>query len=97
MTATGWTGPLHSVYGTHLANITEIAPGHPAALAEVRRDVRRDWLREERKQRNEQFYENLRDQYKVSIDPQAINPTTDQTTAQEPATQEVTDAVVQRF
>ncbi|NJK39260.1 MAG: peptidyl-prolyl cis-trans isomerase [Oscillatoriales cyanobacterium RM2_1_1] len=72
VTTLGWQGPFHSVYGTHLIQATEILSGHPATLAEVRHDVRLDWLRAERSQRNQKFYQQLRDRYTVKIDPEAL-------------------------
>jgi peptidyl-prolyl cis-trans isomerase C len=38
--APGWQGPLRSAYGVHLVNVSQVEPGHPATLAEVRGDVR---------------------------------------------------------
>lgn len=72
VTETGWQGPFHSAYGSHLAKVTAIEPGHPATLSEVRRDVRLDWLRDKRKEQDDAFYQQLRDRYAVSIDETAI-------------------------
>lgn len=72
MTETGWQGPVHSVYGSHLVNVTQIEPSHAPTLDEVKKKVRLDWFREQRQQQNEQFYEKLRDRYTVSIDENAI-------------------------
>ncbi|NEO42404.1 MAG: peptidyl-prolyl cis-trans isomerase [Moorea sp. SIOASIH] len=72
VTETGWQGPLHSAYGSHLVYVSDIQPGHVATLAEVRRDARRDWMRDQRQQLDEQFYEQLRDRYTVSIDQDAL-------------------------
>ena len=74
VTETGWHGPFHSAYGSHLANISQIEPGHPATLVEVRKNVRLDWLRDQRRQQDEQFYQQLRDRYTVTIDPDAFAP-----------------------
>ena len=73
VTETGWQGPFHSAYGSHLANVTQIEPGHPATLAEVRKNVRLDYLREQKQKQDELFYEKLRDRYTVSIDQEALN------------------------
>ncbi|GET43893.1 peptidyl-prolyl cis-trans isomerase [Microseira wollei] len=69
----GWQGPFHSAYGSHLVNLTQIEPGHPATLAEVRKYVRLDWLQEQRQQLDEQLYQQLRERYTVSIDQEALN------------------------
>lgn len=74
ITETGWQGLLHSVYGIHLVNVSQIEPGHPGTLAEVGKKVRLDWERERRQQLDAQSYEALRDRYTVSIDPDALPP-----------------------
>ncbi|NEP48108.1 MAG: peptidyl-prolyl cis-trans isomerase [Moorea sp. SIO3C2] len=73
VTEKGWQGPFHSAYGSHLVYVSDIEPGHIATLPEVRRDVRRDWIRDQRQQLDEQFYQQLRDRYRVSIDQDALN------------------------
>lgn len=73
ITETGWQGPIHSVYGSHLVNVTEIEPSHAASLEEVKRDVRLDWLREKRLELDEKFYQQIRDRYLVSMDEEALN------------------------
>jgi len=73
VTETGWQGPYHSVYGSHLVNVTQIEPSHAPSLAEVKQRVRLDWFREQRQKQNEQFYQKLRDRYTVSIDQDALN------------------------
>jgi hypothetical protein len=71
LTAPGWHGPFHSAYGSHLVNVTEIEPGHSASLAEVRNDVRLDWLRNQKQRQDEQFYQALRERYTVIFDESA--------------------------
>lgn len=70
--APGWQGPFPSAYGLHLVNVSQVEPGHAATLAEVRGDMRLDWLREQQQQQDEQFYQELRDRYAVKIDQQAL-------------------------
>lgn len=72
ITTPGWHGPFRSAYGTHLVNVSQIEPGHGAMLAEVRSDVRLDWLRDQRQRQDEQFYEELRDRHDVVVDTQAL-------------------------
>jgi hypothetical protein len=71
LTETGWQGPFPSAYGTHLVNVAQLEPGHPATLDEVRGDVRLDWLRDQRQQQDERFYAELRHRYTVTVDRQA--------------------------
>ncbi|NEP85918.1 MAG: peptidyl-prolyl cis-trans isomerase [Okeania sp. SIO2C2] len=73
VTQKGWQGPFHSAYGSHLVNVTDIEPGHPATLAEVRKNVRLDYLRDKKQKQDELFYQKLRDRYTVSIDQEAVN------------------------
>lgn len=72
----GWQGLFHSAYGTHLVHVTGLVPGHPATLAEVRDQVRLDWLEDQRQQRAKAFYQQLRDRYTIKIDPKGVEPTT---------------------
>ncbi len=73
VTQKGWQGPFHSAYGSHLVNVSEIEPGHPATLVEVRKNVRLDYLRKQKQKQDELIYEKLRDRYTVSIDQEALN------------------------
>ncbi|NEO58673.1 MAG: peptidyl-prolyl cis-trans isomerase [Okeania sp. SIO3B5] len=73
VTEKGWQGPFHSAYGSHLVNVTQIEPGHPATLAEVRKNVRLDYLRDRKQKQDELFYQKLRDRYTVSINEDALN------------------------
>ena len=73
VTEKGWLGPFHSTYGSHLVNITQIEPGHPATLAEVRKKLRLHYLRDRKQQQDELLYQKLRDRYTVSIDRDALN------------------------
>lgn len=72
VTELGWQGPFPSVYGTHLVNVTEREPGHGATLAEVRGAVRLDWLNDQRQQHETAVYQQLRDRYKITISPAAL-------------------------
>ncbi|NEQ41084.1 MAG: peptidyl-prolyl cis-trans isomerase [Okeania sp. SIO3I5] len=73
VTEKGWQGPFHSAYGSHLVNVTQIEPGHPGTLTEVRKSVRLDYLRDKKQKQDELFYQKLRDRYTVSIDEDALN------------------------
>jgi hypothetical protein len=73
ITHEGWQGPFHSVYGSHLINITQVVPAHLANLEEVRSKVRQDWLADRRQQQDEQFYQQLRDRYTVVVDSNALS------------------------
>lgn len=63
-----WRGPVASAYGVHLVRVTSRTPGRPAALAEVRTAVERDWENDRRLLANEDYYKRARRKYDVVID-----------------------------
>jgi len=63
-----WDGPLKSGYGQHLVKIARYAPGVIPKLAEVRDDVRREWLNDQRANALDQFYTQRLQHYSVKID-----------------------------
>jgi hypothetical protein len=68
-----WHGPVLSGYGTHLVYVSHIHEPSPPAFAEVRERVVQDWTTERRETLNEEFYANLRDQYTIVIEEQAVD------------------------
>jgi hypothetical protein len=68
--ARGWQGPVESVYGLHLVYVEQRVAGELPALEEVRDAVLRDWSAEQRRQLNEEVYQELRQRYEVVIEPE---------------------------
>ena len=68
-----WQGPVSSGYGVHLVFVDKRDDGGAAALEQVRDEVRRDWIHEQREQANERFYADLRKRYEVTIERPTIN------------------------
>lgn len=68
-----WSGPYTSAYGQHLVRITKRTPGRLLSLDEVRRDVEREWRREQKDKADERFYQALRSHYSVEIQLPADN------------------------
>jgi hypothetical protein len=64
-----WRGPIQSGYGVHLVFVVKHTSSHLPALAEVRDQVRREWLNQKRKEATDQFYESLLRHYTVKIEP----------------------------
>lgn len=64
-----WAGPVHSGYGVHLVRVTSVTPGRPAALAEVRAAVTRDWESDRRVSAFAQYTKNLRSTYTITVEP----------------------------
>lgn len=64
-----WSGPVASAFGLHLVRVEAKEEARTPALAEVRDDVRNDWLAARRAEANEAFYQSLRRRYEVTVDP----------------------------
>ncbi len=63
-----WQGPIESPFGTHMVRVSEKIEGHAPDLAEVRAEVRSEWLERQRRQANEDFYKSLRSRYTVKVE-----------------------------
>lgn len=63
-----WKGAVPSGYGAHLVFIDERDDDRVAELDQVRDEVRRAWVDEQRRQANERFYADLRKRYEVTIE-----------------------------
>jgi parvulin-like peptidyl-prolyl isomerase len=64
-----WQGPVASGYGAHLIFVTQRSDGHTPALADVREQVRREWLDAKRREATDKFYEALLRRYTIRIEP----------------------------
>lgn len=64
-----WEGPLHSGYGVHLILITERDDSRVPKLAEIRSEVRREWLNSKRIEATDEFYQALLKRYTIRIEP----------------------------
>ena len=67
-----WQGPIGSGLGLHLVRVVDVVEGRVPDLSEVRDEVLRDYGSEVRSRANEALYDNLRAQYQVEIDDEAI-------------------------
>ena len=63
-----WHGPVLSGYGVHLVYVSTISEPPAPVFAEVRGRVVQDWTTDRSDELNEQFYDNLREQYSVVIE-----------------------------
>ena len=63
-----WRGPVPSGYGVHLIFVDKRDDGRAAALEQVRDEVRREWIHDQRQQANERFYADLRKRYEVTVE-----------------------------
>jgi hypothetical protein len=64
-----WRGPIQSGYGVHLVFVVKRTNSHLPSLAEVRDQVRREWLNQQRKEATDQLYGSLLKRYTVKIEP----------------------------
>jgi len=60
-----WHGPVQSGFGVHLVRLEERIPGRIPALAEVRDEVERDYLAQQREAMNDALYDSLRSRYTI--------------------------------
>jgi hypothetical protein len=63
-----WQGPVNSGYGVHLVFVSQRSEGHTPSLAEIRNQVRLEWLNSRRTEAIEKFYEALLRHYTVKIE-----------------------------
>jgi hypothetical protein len=64
-----WQGPIQSGYGAHLVLVEAREEASAPALAAVRAEVERDWLRSRAEASSEAFYRKLRERYSVRFEP----------------------------
>ena len=63
-----WSGPVRSGFGYHLTRVTDIIPGYFADLSEVRDEVQRDWLYQQRNSAIDALYERFAENYDIGIE-----------------------------
>jgi hypothetical protein len=64
-----WRGPVSSSYGAHFIFLSQRSPAYLPSLAEVRDQVRREWLDAKRIEATDKFYAALLLRYTVKIEP----------------------------
>lgn len=68
-----WQGPVQSAYGYHAVLITAHQPHEIQPFESVQDRVAIDWQQATRKQANEQYFDDLKSRYTISIAP-AVGP-----------------------
>jgi hypothetical protein len=63
-----WQGPIDSGYGVHLVFVAQHTDSHLPALAEVREQVRREYLDAKRSEATDKFYKVLLSRFSVRIE-----------------------------
>jgi hypothetical protein len=64
-----WRGPVYSPFGAHLLKIDERIEAHLPPLADIRDEVLRDYLSQQRQRQKDLAYERLREGYEVTVEP----------------------------
>jgi hypothetical protein len=64
-----WRGPIQSGYGVHLVFVVKRTNSQLPSLADVRDQVRREWLNQKRREATDQLYGGLLKHYTVKIAP----------------------------
>ena len=67
-----WSGPVPSSYGMHVVFVRERSEERTAALADVRDDVGRKWVHDQREQLNDRYYADLRKRYEITVEQPSI-------------------------
>jgi peptidyl-prolyl cis-trans isomerase C len=64
-----WSAPIASSFGWHVVRVSERSGGRRATVAEVRRELERDWDEERRAESARTALQRLRARYDVRIEP----------------------------
>jgi len=67
----GWTGPIYSAYGGHLVRVSKKQQDRFPVLAEIRKQVERDYMAERRQELKDITYRKLREGYEIIIEESA--------------------------
>ena len=63
-----WQGPITSGFGQHLIFVHARTDGVTPPIAEIRDEVRSDWLFERQRQSKKQAYQAIREKYRVLVE-----------------------------
>lgn len=63
-----WSGPVESGYGLHVVFVRDRVEGRLSTLEQAREAVRREWVSTTRREAKDGFYQQLRDQYTVTVE-----------------------------
>jgi hypothetical protein len=63
-----WTGPMDSAYGVHLVNVQQRTDTRLPELAEIRDQVKREYIFDWQRDANAQFYDTLRERYEIIVE-----------------------------
>jgi len=64
-----WRGPIDSPFGLHLVYVEQIVAGTVPALADIRANVKREWLVDFRAAAQQEIIEQMKAKYTVTVEP----------------------------
>jgi parvulin-like peptidyl-prolyl isomerase len=64
-----WTGPVDSPFGFHLLYVEQIVAGTVPPLADIRANVKREWLVDFRAAAQQEIIEQMKAKYTVTVEP----------------------------
>jgi hypothetical protein len=67
LTPGSWQGPIESGYGWHLVWVDSFVPGRVPAFAEVKSDVKSEWVDEQYRQIKRRAFEEMRGRYTITV------------------------------
>lgn len=68
-----WHGPVLSGYGTHLVYVHYIQKGEPYTYAEIREELKTDWMEEMQKKLNDKYIEGIMARYEIVFEENTSN------------------------
>ena len=63
-----WIGPVDSPFGIHIVRIGNIVSGRIPGLAEIRKEVEREWLADFRKIAQKEILAQMQSGYSVKVE-----------------------------
>lgn len=64
-----WDGPVYSGFGTHLVKVSLNQAAKPLTFEQAKNKVSADYAQFQREQAAENYYKNLRNQYRITVEP----------------------------
>lgn len=67
-----WVAPIRSAYGWHAVKLLQRVPPATPLLADICQQVLADYVDEKRQQANADYYQSIRNQYHITVDPKPV-------------------------
>lgn len=63
-----WQGPVESPFGTHFVRVNHVISSEVPPLGEIRNEVRREWLDDQRTINRNSLFDELRNRYEIIVE-----------------------------